>query len=116
MGEHHEVRHERLYLKEPRTERLRKSSAGRLKYLLATGWRETERWHADDYITVKVERSGFAPRMTKLPKVVPPPPRAPRQGFGQRGPGRGPGGPGGPGGAAGGAPRRGAATGPPPPS
>lgn len=110
MGEHHEVRHERLYVKEPRTERLRKSSAGRLKYLLATGWRETERWHADDYITVKVERSGFAPRATRMPKVTPPPARSPRQGFGQRGgPGRGPGGQGGPGG--GGGPRRGAETG-----
>jgi hypothetical protein len=85
MGEHHEVMHERLYLKEPRTERLRRSSAARLRYLLATGWRETERWHAEDYITVKVERSGYAPRMTKLPKIIPPPPRPPRQGFGDRG-------------------------------
>ncbi|TMK84930.1 MAG: hypothetical protein E6G44_08655 [Actinobacteria bacterium] len=88
MAEYREVKHERLYVKEPGTERLRKSAAGHLRYLLATGWRETERWHANDYITVRVERSGHAPRMTRLPKVVPPPPRPPRQRFGQ-----GPGGP-----------------------
>jgi hypothetical protein len=92
MAEYREVRHERLYVKEPRTERLRKSAAARLRYLLAEGWRETERWHADDYVTVKVERSGHAPRMTKLPKPTPPPQRPPRQGgpggFGG-GPGRG---------------------------
>jgi hypothetical protein len=96
MAEHHEVRHERLYLREPRTERLRKGAEGRLRYLLSTGWRETERWHADDYITVKVERSGVAPRMMKMPKPVQPPPRPPRgQGFGgPGGPGGRPGGPG----------------------
>ena len=52
MADHHEVVHERLYLREPRTERLRKGAAGHLRHLLATGWRETERWHAEDYITV----------------------------------------------------------------
>jgi hypothetical protein len=88
MAEYHEVFHERLYLKEPRTERLRKSAAGRLRHLLATGWRETERWHADDYITVKMERSGHAPLKTTMPKVEPPAPRPPRQRFGQ-GPGGG---------------------------
>jgi hypothetical protein len=102
MAEYREVVHQRLYLREPNTERLRKSSAGRLRYLLATGWKETERWHAPEYITVKMERSGVAPRMTQMPKIAPPPPRPPRsQRFGQ-GPGGG-GGPRGPGG--GGAPR-----------
>src|SRR6266498_974868 len=85
MSEHREVLHERLYLKEPRTDRLRKGAVAHLRHLLADGWRETERWHADDYITVKVERSGHAPKMTKLPKPTPPPQRPPRQG--------GPGGP-----------------------
>ena len=47
-----QVIHERLYLKEPGTERFRKTSAGHLKRLLAEGWRETERWHAEDHITV----------------------------------------------------------------
>lgn len=89
MPEYREVTHERLYLKEPRTERLRKTASGRLRYLLATGWRETDRWHAEDHITVRMERTGHAPRMTKLPKVEPAPPRPPRGGFGQ-GPGSGP--------------------------
>lgn len=88
MAEYHEVIQERLYVKEPGTERLRKGAAGRLSYLLATGWRETERWHAQDYITVRMERKGHAPRMIRLPKVAPPPPRQPRRAFGQ-----GPGGP-----------------------
>ena len=102
MAEYKEVVHHRLYLREPNTERLRKNAAGRLRYLLATGWKETERWHAPEYITVKMERSGVAPRMTQMPKIAPPPPRAPRsQRFGQ---GPGGGGPRGPGG--GGGPRR----------
>ena|SRR5438067_13683132 len=88
MAEHHEVRHERLYLSEPNSERLRKTAAGHLRYLVSTGWRETERWHAPNYITVKMERSGHVPRMTKLPKPPPAPARPARQG----GPGRGPGG------------------------
>jgi len=104
VAEYHEVRHERLYLKEPRTDRLRKTAAARLRYLLSTGWREVERWDTEEYVTVKVERSGHAPRMTRLPKPPPQQPR-PSRGFGQGrgGPGgRGPGssGPGG-----GGAPR-----------
>ena len=88
MADHHEVIHERLYVRQPRTERLRKSAAARLRFLLSTGWRETERWHADDYVTVRVERSGHPPRI-ELPKAVPEPPRPPRQGQG-RGPGQGP--------------------------
>src|SRR5437763_980469 len=61
MAEHHEVRHEKLWLKEPGTERLRKNATARLRYLLNTGWRETDRWIGTDYITVKVERSGDDP-------------------------------------------------------
>jgi hypothetical protein len=89
MAEYREVTHHRLYLREPRTERLRKTSAGHLKHLLSTGWKETDRWYSNDYITVRMERSGHAPRMTRLPKVVPPPPRPPRNRMGQ-GPGSGP--------------------------
>lgn len=90
MADYREVRHERLYLKEPRTERLRRTAAGRLKYLLSTGWREVERWHSDDYITVKIERTGVNPAIGKMPNIPPPAPRPPRREGGQ---GRGPGGP-----------------------
>jgi hypothetical protein len=89
MAEYLEVVQERLYLKEPRTERLRKGASGRLRHLLSTGWRETDRWHTEEYITVRMERKGHAPRMTRLPKPTPPPPRPPRRTFGQ-GPGGGP--------------------------
>jgi hypothetical protein len=102
MGEHHEVRYERLYVREPGTERLRKGAEGRLKHLLATGWREVERWHTQDYVTVRVERSGVVPRMTRMPKIEAPPPRAARSGFGRGGPGGGRGGFGGRGGPGGG--------------
>jgi len=100
MADHREVHHERLYVKEPRTERLRKTAAARLRYLLSTGWRETERWHAEDHITVKVERSGVDPRLGKMPYVPPPvarPARGDRGGAGgfRGGPGGFRGGPGG---------------------
>src|SRR6266508_3984785 len=89
MADHHEVMHERLYLKEPRTERLRKGAAGHLHHLLATGWRAPERRHADDSITVKMEPPGHAPPAAGMPKVEPPPPRTRRERFGQ-GPASGP--------------------------
>jgi hypothetical protein len=73
MAEYHEVRVERLYLKEPGTEKLRKTAAGRMKHLLATGWRETGRWHRHDHIAVRLERTGVAPKMTRLPKPEPRP-------------------------------------------
>ncbi len=125
MADHHEVRHERLWLKEPGTERLRKNAESRLRYLLAKGWRETDRWIGTEYITVKVERSGVDPRIGRMPKIEPPPPRPPREGGdrrgfggggrgfggggrgfggGGRGFGGGPGGPGGPRGGASGGP------------
>jgi hypothetical protein len=88
VAEYREIIHERLYLKEPRTERLRKMSAARLQHLLSTGWRETDRLHTDDFMTVRMERTGHAPLMKRMPKIEPPPPRQSRGGFGQ-----GPGGP-----------------------
>lgn len=91
MGEHKEVMHERLYLKEPRSERLRKSAEGRLRHLLSTGWRETERWQAADYITVRVERSGHPPRQARIPRPAPAPVggrRRPEFGHMGRGPRR----------------------------
>jgi hypothetical protein len=87
MAEYKEVRHERLWLKAPGSDKLRKTAAARLRYLLNTGWRETERWDYPNYVTLRVERSGHAPLMTKLPKPPPQQPRPPRQGNrpGQRG-------------------------------
>jgi hypothetical protein len=108
MADYKEVRHDRLYLKEPRTERLRKSAQGRLKHLLAEGWRETERWHADDYITVRLERSGVSPWIGKPVRItqadLPPRRDGRRDGGGRGGPPAGRGGP--PGGRGGGGPRR----------
>jgi hypothetical protein len=111
LPDYKEVIHERLYLREPRTERLRKTSAGRLKHLTATGWRETERWHADDYITVRLERSGVSPWIGQPIRLKAADMPARRDqgrrggGFGQGGGGRG--GPGGPGRGGPGAPGRG---------
>jgi len=97
MADHREVVHERLYLRQPGTERLRKNAAGHLKHMLSTGWRETERWHAEDYITVRMERTGVSPSIGKAPRFTPPEPRPPRDrdrtGRGQGGPPRGQGGP-----------------------
>jgi hypothetical protein len=109
VAEYKEVVHQRLYVKVPGGDKLRKTSAGKLKYMLAAGWRETDRWQHPEFITVKLERSGHAPTMKILPKPPPPPQRMNRGrggfggrggGFGGRGGGfggRGPGGPGGPG-------------------
>jgi hypothetical protein len=69
VADHREVIHQRLYLKQPGTERLRKGAEGRLKHLLSTGWRETERWHAEHYITVQVERTGVSPSLGKMPRI-----------------------------------------------
>lgn len=131
MAEYREVIQERLYVKEPGTDRLRKTAAGRLKHLVAIGWRETDRRIEADHVVVRLERTGHAPLMTRLPKITPSlPPRRGGRGFGRGfqgggrggGPGRGPGGgPGrGPGGGPGrgpgqGAPGRGGQTQAPPP-
>jgi hypothetical protein len=88
MPDYKESTHERLWLKEPGTERLRKRGAGRLKHLLAQGWRETERWHSDRYVTVRLERSGVSPWIGKpiQRRAADEPPR--REG-GRRPPGQG---------------------------
>ena len=76
MADHREVRYQRLYVKEPGTERLRKGAAGGLAHMLANGWRESDRWHSHHYITVKLERSGVDPARGKLPYMPPPVPRS----------------------------------------
>lgn len=94
MADYKEVRVERLYVKVPGGERIRKNAAGRLRHLLSAGWREMERSTEGDFVRVRLERSGHAPPMLRLPKIQAVQGRPPRQGqgnFGQRGgPGQGP--------------------------
>ena len=70
MADYKEITHERLYVKVPGSDKLRKTAASRLKHMLAVGWRETERVQATDYVQVRLERSGHAPMKARLPKKV----------------------------------------------
>ncbi len=47
----------RLHLKTPGTDRLRKSAAGELRHLMATGWHETGRRMSHHHVTVRMERT-----------------------------------------------------------
>ncbi len=93
MGDYKEVMQERLYVKVPGTDKLRKNSAGRLRYLMATGWRETAREQKADHLAVQVERTGHTPLKARLPKGPQEQPRFERrprnQNFGGGGRGRG---------------------------
>jgi hypothetical protein len=91
MADYKEVRVERLYLKVPNTDKLRKTAAGRHKHLLAGGWREVDRRQDIDHIAVRYERAGATPLKFRLPR-----PDTEAQRMDRRGRGRG--GPGGPGG------------------
>jgi len=71
MADYKQVLHERLYVRVPGGDKLRKTAASRLKHLLATGWREMERHQEPDHITVRLERTGHAPMQARLPKRVP---------------------------------------------
>ena len=71
MSDYKEIIHERLYVKVPGGDRLRKNAAARQKHLLANGWRETERNQNADYIQVRFERTGHAPMKARLPKKGP---------------------------------------------
>lgn len=93
MPDYKEIRHERLYVKVPGGEKVRKTAEGRMKRLLADGWRETDRSQETDYIQVRLERTGHRPPMMLIPAPVPQQGRTRRDSFG--GPGRGPGGGGG---------------------
>src|SRR5919201_5251629 len=95
MADRKEIRYERLYVKVPGTDKLRKNAAGRLRHLLNTGWRETERLQTGDYIRVRVERTGFTPEFVTIKEGPPPPPRERRGGPGRGGRFGSPGGPGG---------------------
>lgn len=92
MADYKEVVHERLFVKVPGSDKLRKTAAARLKHLVAAGWRESERWQRADHLEIRLERSGHAPLRTRLPRPAPEPVFDRRRGRG------GPGGPGGRGG------------------
>ena len=71
MAEYKQILHERLYVRVPGTDKLRKTAASRLKHLVANGWRETERKQQPDHIWVRFERTGHAPMQARLPKKAP---------------------------------------------
>ena len=61
MVTHREVRTERLYVKAPGTDQLRKTAAGSLRHLLASGWHETARRVRSDHVEVRLERTVQGP-------------------------------------------------------
>jgi hypothetical protein len=71
MADYTEVLHERLYVKVPGGDKLRKTAAARLQHLLAAGWRETDRFQRADHIELRLERSGHAPMQARRPRYVP---------------------------------------------
>ena len=89
MADYREVLHERMYVRVPGGDKLRKTAAARLKHLLATGWREVERNQLPDHIWIRFERTGHAPMKARLPKKAPEVeiqrrPRRDGRGFGGR--------------------------------
>ena len=71
MADYREIIHERLYVKVPGGDSLRKTAASRQKHLLANGWREVERQQTPEYFQVRFERTGHAPMKARLPKKGP---------------------------------------------
>jgi hypothetical protein len=71
MSDYKEVMHERMYVRVPGTDKLRKTASSRLQHLLATGWRETDRQQFPDHVMVRFERTGHAPMKARLPKAAP---------------------------------------------
>jgi hypothetical protein len=91
MADHKETRVERLYVKVPNTDKLRRNAAGRHRHLLADGWREVERKQQIDHIWVRYERSGPPPLRLRLPRPEKDQGRFERRPrMGDRGVGRGP--------------------------
>lgn len=90
MADYKEVRVERLYLKVPNTDKLRKTATGRHTHLLAAGWREVERKPGFDHVWVRYERTGLTPLKLRLPRGGSEVPRMERRPRGQfQGGGRG---------------------------
>jgi hypothetical protein len=71
VPDYRQIQHERLYVTVPGTDTLRKTSAARLKHLLANGWREVSRTAKADHFVARFERTGHAPLRARLPKAVP---------------------------------------------
>jgi hypothetical protein len=71
MADYREIMHERMYVRVPGSDKLRKTAANRMQHLLATGWRELDREQRADHIMVKFERTGHAPMKARLPKAAP---------------------------------------------
>jgi len=103
MADHLEIRHERLYVRVPGADKLRRTASGRVKHLLNAGWRETDRTAGADYVQVRLERTGFRPPMMRIPAPAPMQARPRRDGGSRDGGPRGRG----PGGASGGRPLQG---------
>ena len=70
MADYRQILHERLYVKVPGGDKLRKTAANRQKHLLANGWRELDRQQRADHVMVTFERTGHAPMKARLPKQV----------------------------------------------
>jgi hypothetical protein len=103
MGDNKEVRYERLYVKVPGTDKLRKTAEGRLRHLLNDGWREIDRNQQSDFVQVHLERTGHVSPNVRIKEAPAVQVRERRRGFGfGGGPGGGRGGYGGPGGGRGG--------------
>jgi hypothetical protein len=81
-----QVMRERLYLREPHTDRLRKSAAARVRHLLATGWRETDRTYTPEYVAVLFQRPGQAPERIRPAPVAAPRPARQNARQGRQGP------------------------------
>jgi hypothetical protein len=71
MADHREVIVERLYVKVPGTDKLRKNAGARLRHMLANGWREIGRSQNADHVAVTLERTGVPPLKTRLPRAAP---------------------------------------------
>lgn len=71
MPDYREILHERLYVRVPGTDKLRKTASNRQKHLLANGWRELERQQRPDHVMIMFERTGHAPMKARLPKAAP---------------------------------------------
>jgi hypothetical protein len=85
MPTRREVKTERLYVKAPGTDQLRKTAAASLRHLLATGWHETGRKLRSDHVEVHLERTdpGPSPMHAVRTREEPRRPQAPERTTGR---------------------------------